>query len=82
MGKGGYIFMAIGAALIAIPLWYAWSILTGAMAPLIVFPHEPGIIDLSALWNIMINFVVLTIMVKAGSSLLQHGANATKSETT
>ena len=80
MGKGGYIFMAIGAALIAIPLVYAWLILTGQMPPLIIFPHEPGLIDLSALWNIMINSMVLTIMVKAGSSLLQHGANATKSE--
>ncbi len=80
MGKGGYVFMVIGALLIAVPMIYAWMILTGQMLPLIVFPHEPGIIDLSSLWNIMINFIILLIMVKAGSSLLQHGANATKSE--
>ncbi|MHA1131480.1 MAG: hypothetical protein ACTSQI_06795 [Candidatus Helarchaeota archaeon] len=80
MGKAGYIFMAVGAALIAIPMYYAWMILIGAMAPVTPFPHEPGIIDLSSLWNITINFVVLSIMVKAGSACLQHGATSTKSE--
>ncbi len=80
MGKAGYIFMAVGAALIAIPMYYAWMILTGAMAPVTPFPHEPGIVDLSSLWNITINFVVLSIMVKAGSACLQHGATSTKAE--
>ncbi|MHA1652033.1 MAG: hypothetical protein ACTSYB_17765 [Candidatus Helarchaeota archaeon] len=80
MGKAGYAFMVVGAILIAIPMYYAWMILTGQMAPITPFPHEPGIIDLSSLWNITINFVALTIMVKAGSACLQHGANSTKSE--
>ena len=80
MGKGGYAFMIAGAVLIALPLYYAWTILTGQMAPITPFPNEPGIVDLSALWNITINFVVLSIMVKSGSALLQHGANATKTE--
>ncbi len=80
MGKAGYIFMAVGALLIAIPLYYAWVILTGQMAPLTFFPHEPGLIDLSSLWNILLNFLILLIMVKAGSACLQHGANSTKSE--
>ncbi len=80
MGKAGYAFMVVGAILIAIPMYYAWMILTGQMDPITPFPHEPGIIDLSSLWNITINFVALTIMVKAGSACLQHGANSTKSE--
>ena len=80
MGKGGYAFMVLGSVLIALPLYYAWMMLTGAMAPITPFPHEPGIIDLSSLWNITINFVILSIMVKAGSACLQHGANSTKSE--
>ncbi|MHA1265890.1 MAG: hypothetical protein ACTSRS_11730 [Candidatus Helarchaeota archaeon] len=80
MGKGGYAFMILGAVLIAIPLFYAWQILIGAMNPITPFPHEPGIVDLSSLWNITINFVALSIMVKAGSACLQHGANATKTE--
>ena len=73
--------MAAGAVLLALPLYYAWMILTDGMPPVAPFPHEPGIIDLSSLWNVMLNFIVLSIMVKAGSSLLQHGANATKAET-
>lgn len=80
MGKAGYAFMIAGALLIALPLYYAWMILTSQMAPITPFPNEPGIVDLSALWNITINFVVLSIMVKSGSALLQHGANATKTE--
>jgi len=80
MGKGGYAFMVVGAVLIALPLYYAWMILTGQMLPITPFPPEPGLIDLSSLWNITLNFIVLSIMVKAGSALLQHGANATKSE--
>ena len=80
MGRFGYVFMAIGAVLIAVPMYYAWMILIGAMPPIIVFPHEPGIIDLSSLWNITINFVVLSIMVKAGSACLKHGANSTKAQ--
>jgi hypothetical protein len=81
MGKGGYVFMALGAVLIAIPLYYAWVILTGQIVLFAPFPHEPGIVDLSGLWNITINFIALSIMVKAGSACLQHGANSTKSET-
>jgi hypothetical protein len=50
------------------------------MVPVTPFPHEPGIVDLSSLWNITINFVVLSIMVKAGSACLQHGATSTKAE--
>ncbi len=80
MGKGGYAFMIAGAVLIAVPLYYAWMILSGAMDPVTPFPVQPGIIDLSALWNITINFVALSIMVKVGSALLQHGASATKTE--
>ena len=80
MGKGGYAFMITGAVLIALPIFYAWMILTSAMPPITPFPPEPGLVDLSNLWNVMINFIVLSIMVKAGSSCLQHGANATKSE--
>ena len=80
MGRAGYAFMAAGAVLIALPMYYAWAILTGSVAIVTPFPHEPGIIDLSSLWNILINFVVLSIMVKAGSACLQHGATSTKSE--
>ena len=80
MGKAGYAFMIAGAVLIALPLYYAWMILTSQMMPITPFPNQPDIIDLSALWNITMNFVVLSIMVKAGSALLQHGANATKTE--
>jgi len=80
MGKAGYAFMIVGAVLIAIPLYYAWMILIGQMQPITPFPTSTDVIDLSNLWNVTLNFVVLLIMVKAGSACLQHGANATKSE--
>ena len=80
MGRAGYAFMVVGAVLIALPMYYAWAILTGQMAIITPFPHEPGIIDLSGLWNIITNFVILSIMVKAGSACLQHGASSTRAE--
>ncbi|NVM56187.1 MAG: hypothetical protein HWN66_20995 [Candidatus Helarchaeota archaeon] len=80
MAQAGYAFMIAGAVLIALPLYYAWAILTGNLNPVMVFPNEPGIVDLSSLWDVMITYIVLTIMVKAGSACLQHGANATKTE--
>ena len=80
MGKIGYAFMAIGAGLLILPLYYTIMIFTGALQPIAPFPHEPGLIDLSSLWNVMINMVVLTIMVKVGSVCLKHGARAVQSQ--
>lgn len=78
MIKVGYIFMIAGAALVGLPFVFACLMLFGQMPPLQVFAHEPGLIDLSSLWNLTLNFVILSIMIKAGSTCLQYGAEATK----
>jgi hypothetical protein len=81
MGKGGYGFMIAGAVLVALPFYFAWQILlTSGVTPLMiqVFPHEPGLIDLSALWNSLLEFIILYIMIKSGAVLLQYGAESTK----